>query len=893
MRVKAKKALRPGARSFRPQATQASSRQASVAAVVAGILGGAAGIAACAPVYAQQPQAQLTLPPSATSAQTSQNLQEVVVTATATRITKLNASYNIVTADRNLIKQSNPLSSADVLKLAPGIWPEASGGQTGANIEVAGLPSGGDSPFFTNMIEGLPLYGMPNLSFMDSSSLFRLDDTIQRIEITQFGPSVIFGPAQMGATANYILRTGTDTPTGEVSATYGTQHMWRTDAFYGFPIGKGWYGSIGGFYRVSNGVRASQFPADNGGQITGTLKKDLDGGSLVFWARALDDKNQFIAPIPVIESASGSFSAYPGFNPLTSSYQGYATQNVMVPSPFGGFQPANMANGRGTNMYFLGSQYNQTIGGWTLYNDFLADGGGLDTNAFFSGPNPRPLGYYLYGCNYGGAPAGYCSGGAPVDTNNIPDFTVNGVTYDANGATGTTPTSGLPINASYAGTGGAVPLSQSVIQQGWWYIQKSLQSFTDEFRVSREVFKGNTLTAGAYLAIYEDNDKWSLGNQMLMTNTPNATPILLNFNQGGNTYNLTSNQGFVSMNGNYNIAEHGNARNIAGYLADSWHVGQWLFQGGARLENINAHQRTCNLSNVQMGSQFDLWDNAVPLCNGTWDYEHYVRTRPTFTGGVNYDFTKNMSAYVRLNNGVHYNDFDNGIRGAKGNFQPLQVVHNYEVGYKWQTRYSYIDLDAYHRVFSGLTAEATTSAGIGIPGDFVTFGSSTNGVDFDGYVGPFKGLALRVVADWENGHYTNASTCYPYTNILGQTLCGPITGSPIQRQPSVRVDATPSYSVAVPWGDIETWLEVEYDGQRYEDQSGLQPLGTGTLLSGGILSDVGNHWELRIQGTNLTNTLLLTEGNARKFGVATGIGGVLLGRPYPGREVNFTAQYKW
>src|SRR6185437_11145610 len=309
-----------------------------------------------------------------------------------------------------------------------------------------------------------------------------------------FGPSVIFGPAQMGATANYILRTGSATPVGQVSATYGTEHMWRTDAFYGFPIGEGWYGSIGGFYRVSNGVRPSQFPSDNGGQLTGTLKHDLDGGSLVFWARVLDDKNQFIAPIPVIEAPDGSFSAYPGFDPLTSSYQGYGTQNVMVPNPTGGFQPANMANGRGTNMYFFGSQYNQEIGGWTLYNDFIADGGGLDTNAFFSGPNPRPLGYYLYGCGYAAAPAGFCNpDGTTVDTNNLPDFTIGGTTYSANGTTAkTTATTGLPINATYAGSGTAVPLSQSVIQQGWWYIQKSLHNFADEFRVSREVFKGNT-----------------------------------------------------------------------------------------------------------------------------------------------------------------------------------------------------------------------------------------------------------------------------------------------------------------------------------------------------------------------------------------------------------------
>src|SRR4029077_16920220 len=112
--------------------------------------------------------------PAAASAVAPESLQEVVVTASATGVKKLDASYSIVSVDQNIIKQSNPKSTADLLKVSPGIWPESSGGQTGANIEVAGFPSGGDAPFFTNMIEGLPMFGMPSLSFMDSSSFLRL-----------------------------------------------------------------------------------------------------------------------------------------------------------------------------------------------------------------------------------------------------------------------------------------------------------------------------------------------------------------------------------------------------------------------------------------------------------------------------------------------------------------------------------------------------------------------------------------------------------------------------------------------------------------------------------------------------------------------------------------------
>jgi hypothetical protein len=69
-----------------------------------------------------------------------------------------------------------------------------------------------------------------------------------------------------------------------------------------------------------------------------------------------------------------------------------------------------------------------------------------------------------------------------------------------------------------------------------------------------------------------------------------------------------------------------------------------LIDVGARLENINARQRTCNTTAQMLSGPNNLWDNAVPVCNGTWAYLHYERTRPTFTGGINYDFSSHMSA---------------------------------------------------------------------------------------------------------------------------------------------------------------------------------------------------------------------------------------------------------
>ncbi|MBU6417058.1 MAG: TonB-dependent receptor plug domain-containing protein, partial [Xanthomonadaceae bacterium] len=451
----------------------------------------------------------------------TQTLQTIVVTATAIGVSKLDASYNVVSANREEIQQANPVSVADLLKISPGIWPESTGGQTGANIEIAGFPGGGDAPFFTNMINGSPIYGMSSLSFMDSSSLFRLDDTIQRVEIVQGGPGAVFGPGQMGATANFILRQGTATPSGDIGLTYGDEGLWRVDGFYGFKLADGWYASIGGFYRTSDGVRDPQFKADKGGQLTATLTHDWDNGSFMLWARKLNDKNQFMVPIPMIQGSGSNFSGYPGFDPSTGTYGSRAIQNVQVPNPLGYLQNANLANGRGGNLNYFGGSYDATFGTWTISDNFLYFGGDLPTNALFSGPNPRPLGYFLYGCQVA-QPAGYCNpDGTAVDTNNL----------GPNGE-------GLSPGTNVAATlpnGQSVPLDQSVIGQGWWYIQKRLKSLNNDLRISKEIFSGNTLTAGLYLARYTDHDNWSLGNNMLMLNQPNTQPIGLTYQQNGQT----------------------------------------------------------------------------------------------------------------------------------------------------------------------------------------------------------------------------------------------------------------------------------------------------------------------------------------------------------------------
>jgi outer membrane cobalamin receptor len=810
-------------------------------------------------------QDQATPPPATgkrTPAKETTALDAVVVTGNTANggLRKIDTSYNITTATQEQIRLANPKSTADLLKISPGLWPESTGGQTGANIEIAGFPGGGDAPFNTVQMMGSPLYGMPTLSFFEQSSIFRLDDTIERVEIIQGGPSVVFADGQMGASENFILKTGSDTPEGSVGLTYGNEGLWRADAFYGFKIADKWYGSVGGFYRTSDGVRDPQFKADDGGQFTATLKHDFDNaGTLTLYARALNDKNQFITPIPLMQRGSDDFSGYPGFDPLTSTYYGKDIQHVRLPGFPGGGLNANLADGRGAKFNFFGGNYDVDFGdGWHISDKFLLDEGDADTNALFSGTNPTTLDGALYtdGTNFGGLalPAGSAT-----------------ATYK----------DGSPVAGN-----------TSVIKQGWWAVHKHLRNINNDFRISKEIFEGNTLTAGLYLAHYTDDDKWDLGNNMLMTNTPHAKPIIVNGVQNGQPVQITDNQGFLDY-GNTNFTQSNRATNKAFYLSDSWRSGPWLADLSIRTENIDAANQTCNTSPVNLdGSASTLYDNAVPVCNGTYNYTHYDKTHTSYTGGLNYEIQSNMSVYVRANKGAHFNDFDNGIRGNGDNPPPLQKIENFEGGFKYQSKYIYADISIYRKIFSGLLFTPTDINGVPLVGQSLTYGSASKGVNLQGTVTPVENFDIGLVANYMDGKYSHNTSCIPNTNqVTGEFTCVFINGEQLQRQPKFRYALTPSYRVPFGWGDVTAYVTYSHIGPHTQDQSGQQQLGTYSTVDFAIVANIQDSWQLRLQGTNITNELGLTESNSRIFGTAAGTDGVILARPLEGREINVQAKY--
>jgi outer membrane receptor protein involved in Fe transport len=809
--------------------------------------------AAQAQTQTDAPAAVATAPATEASKEVSKEIQQVVVTgvASARGVRKVDSAFSITTASEEQLKQASPSSTADIMKLVPGVYAESTGGQSGANIEVRGFPSGSDSPFVSVQMMGNPIYPPPTLSFFEGSSAFRLDDTVERVEVLRGGPSTIWSNGQPGATMNFILKEGTDTPEGSVRFSTGTGSLRRVDMYYGGKISDGWYGSVGGFYRKTDGVRDAGFPADDGHQITATLTRNLDQGKLTLYARSTDDKNAFYTGVPLISSNGGrTITAFPGFDPLTGTLMSGEMRNFTIEAAPGKTLNKDLGDGRGLKATVFGANFDQKIGDWSISNKFNRFDGDLNTIAMFTGNNPLSMSDYI-----------------------------NNAIASANGNASVVAAAGGKLATAGTATyvkGGAVSGSQQVVQAGLWSVDKQLKSFTDELRVSKEIVKDHTVTVGGYFADYSSHDVWYLGNSHLMTAVPQASLI-----------NVTLNNGVVvSKNGTdgnvfYAPVASYDGRNTAAFISDEWKVNDQIkVDFGMRHEQQKVSGTISNLTSGDTDNNtLTVYNNGTSMPDGSNTYLSRTDSANSFTIGGNYKLAKDTSVFVRANRGHTFISFDD-LRGAGNqkdandrNLLPTPKVSQYEIGFKTATPLYTAYINAFHTSFDGIAFSQVLSNGQELRS---TSGSKGNGVEFEVAVRPIENLQLSLTGDYQKSEYRD----------------NPLTdGKTVQRQPKLQFRFTPTYRI--PFGDgnaAKVYGTYTSIGERWADQANQQYLPSYRTIDAGVLFSFGDKVEVRLAGTNLNNELGLTEGNSR---LTTGGTGPINARPLFGRTWEASLLYRF
>lgn len=475
--------------------------------ILVGLLGSVAGLALAMPA-----QAQDAAPTDASAAeQPVDDANVIVVTGTAggAGLRKQDASFAITTVTADELLTAGPKSTAEVFALVPGVWAESSGGKSGANIDVRGLPGGGDAPFVTVALNGAAIYGTPMLSFFEQSSIFRADETIGGVEALRGGPNAVFGRGEPGVTLNFRLKEGGPETEGRVKYTYTDYNMHQLDAVVSGPLGGDLYYMLGGYVTTSPGIRDAEFQSERGKQLTAQLTYKAARGKLNVFTRWTDDVGQWYLPMSLVS----------GNDLGTFSQLGNATRyRTLRTNGAGATERFDFADGRGWKGSVSGLNFDYELSdSLTLRDNLGYTNGSADT-------------------------FGLVPDGAPVRVSALPG--------------GTARTAGGQV---LAGT-------EYVQNYGHWVVKKDLKSFTNDLSLAWKA-GGNELTVGFYHADFSSDDFWTLGNFTPLHNVQNG-----DFLSAATTCATLQAAGSGSGCWAYGIQSQGDATANALYLADSLEV---------------------------------------------------------------------------------------------------------------------------------------------------------------------------------------------------------------------------------------------------------------------------------------------------------------------------------
>jgi len=791
------------------------------------------------PPPARQTPAPTPLPPPVED--------DIVVTGTVAPQRKIDAGLAVTIASVDRIRELAPNNTADVLKLAPGIWAETTGGVTGANVFVRGFPTNGDAPFLTVQLDGAPIYPPTELSFSENTTLFRIDDMIDRVEIVRGGTNPIFANGQPGAVMNFIQRTGTPKLGGGLRLTgtdYGTR---RVDGYVTGPIAPDTQFAIGGFYRVSDGLRSTQFPADRGGQITANVTRRFDDGIVTAYARYTRDQNAFYTGVPLLAEGDGRFAALPGFDPLRDTLIGRDTRRLSIEAGPGDYRATDLSDGRGIDMFLAGATLDWSPSDRVrITNRFNITTGSADTIGLFTGPVPVTLGQYISDT----------VGRANADPRIV---AVAGLASSG--------------QATITSSGAAIPADRYVLTAGLWSVKEKIAAITNELRISTRLGNSHRLTGGLYLSRYRSDDLRLLGNNLLLLAEPNAERIDLRLDNGV----LASRDGFVSATTNQ-VVSSSSSTNAAFFLADEWSLSRRLtVDAGLRYERqwLRGQVRGVRLNADFDGNPLTLYDNngALLLPSVTTITDNSARLSWS-TALIYKVIPDQLTLHFRYNRGSNLPSFEKLRMGGPR----AQSADLFEAGADYTEGPVRASVNTFINRFTGLQFSRLLEQPDGSVGTITLLGGArAMGVEVETDVTPSRRWKLEFRGTWEDGHYSGL---------------GPNTGNRVVRQPNVQFAVTPVYSMTIGRADLKLRASYNYVGVRYSDVENLQRLPTYSTVDLGLHADLRNGLYADIVASNLFNALGLTEGNTRVLGDVLS-SGPIIARPLFGRNVSLSLGYRF
>lgn len=301
------------------------------------------------------------------------NLDKIVVTGSAKKISKMKSSVSISTLNAEQVQNTGATNAAEILRSIPGIRAEASGGEGNANITVRGLPiSAGGARYIQMQEDGLPILQFGDIAFATPDMFYRADFGLNALEVVRGGSGSTLATNSPGGLINFISNTG-EVKGGKVGVSAGLNYeQWRTDFAYGGPIDdNGLRGFVSGFYRKGDGFRDAGVTLEEGGQIKANITKQFDNGYIRASIKHLDDQTPVNLPVPITTNANGRISRISGIDPRDVTFYGSAWGNDITRKGNNGFSSNDVNDAMTVKSDSIGLEASLDFGdGWNVTDKF-------------------------------------------------------------------------------------------------------------------------------------------------------------------------------------------------------------------------------------------------------------------------------------------------------------------------------------------------------------------------------------------------------------------------------------------------------------------------------------------------------------------------------------------
>ena len=792
---------------------------------------------------------------------------EIVVTgrAGAGERTRVETSYALTSIDNDALRSRAASSVTETLKSVPGFWVEASGGEGSGNVRARGIPVDGFGSI--NLLEdGLPVQHDPSLGYLNADQAFRVDESIERIEVVRGGPSSIFYPNAPGGVVNFITRKPGDSISGVARVLYGpTAELYRFDGWVGAPIGGGWGLSVGGFYRNEQGVRDPGFTGNKGGQIRADLHGDFGNGSTTFSYKHLDDNAIFYTGIPLTKDSNGDVVGLPGFDPHYGTTASRAVERMTLKSATG---PVDFRESDGTSIRLdqLSWLSDWEFGdGWKISNNLRY----RDSRTVRNGVYPASVSTATALLNtyrsqvlaaYPGATSvqlRYVDGGTPFDV------------------TGQNGNGDVFINA-------ARPVTVNE------------DEFLDDVRLAHKFDMGGTthdVAVGFYYAHIKETFRRYSASTLQDVSGNSRLLDLVALNASGQVVGALTQNG-VTRYGSEFANGSGKQDTIAFYASDEWQITPQLrLDGGVRWEQVKTKGAQEGSTTVNLGDATTLADDQVLTGSGVFTPYDKKFDHVGFTIGADWQFSHDGGVFARYTSTFRLPSVGSFITNATA-VPRVQGIRMWEAGFKYGTPLVSLYATAFLTDFNSYSIGNTKfdPATQGYIQQTLYTDTRAYGVELEGTVRPVRWFDFTVNATVQDPTFRNLR----YNELSsGALIPRDYTGNQLLRVPKFAMRATPAVNLLD--NRLRAQTDVEYYSKRYADAANTSRLPAYTVLNASVRFALTDRITLWAYGDNLTNTLGLTEGNPRAGELTSGQANDLLfiGRPILGRNFRFAVDFKF